>query len=41
MTVIPGAMLCDLGSNVGLGSMIAALAPHDKPDMGGERLPEA
>jgi hypothetical protein len=36
----PGAMLCDLGGNVGLGSVIAALAPHDEPDMRGERLPE-
>jgi hypothetical protein len=26
----PGAMLCDLGGNVGLGSVIAALAPHDQ-----------
>jgi hypothetical protein len=25
----------------GLGSMIADLAPHDKPDMDGQRLPEA
>jgi hypothetical protein len=32
-------MLRDLGSNVGLGSVIAALAPHDQTDMRGERLP--
>jgi len=31
-------MLCDLGGNVGLGSVIAALAPHDQMDMRGERL---
>jgi hypothetical protein len=31
-------MLRDLGSNVGLGSVIAALAPHDQTDMRGERL---
>jgi hypothetical protein len=31
-------MLYDLGSNVGLGLVIAALAPHDQPDLRGERL---
>jgi hypothetical protein len=33
-------MLRDLGGYVGLGAVIAALAPHDQPDMRGERLPE-
>jgi hypothetical protein len=33
-------MLCDLGGNVGLGSVIATLAPHDPTDMRGERLAE-
>src|SRR5437764_14839111 len=33
-------MLCDLGGNVGLGSVIAALAPHDQTDKRGERLAE-
>jgi len=36
----PGALLRDLGSNVGLGVVIAALAPHDQTHMRGERLPE-
>jgi hypothetical protein len=34
----PGAMLRNLAGNIGLGLAIAALAPHDQTDMGGERL---
>jgi len=34
------AVLCDLRSDIGLGSMGAALAPHDQPDMRGECLAE-
>jgi hypothetical protein len=30
-------VLRDLRSDIGFGSMIAALAPHDQADMGGER----
>jgi hypothetical protein len=33
-----GAMLRDRGGNVGLGLVIAALAPDDQPDMRGHRL---
>jgi hypothetical protein len=39
MTVIP-APCCATCRNVGLSSVIAALASHDEPDMRGERLPE-
>jgi hypothetical protein len=34
----PLAVLGDLRGNVGLGSVIAALAPHDQPNLGRERL---
>src|SRR5437899_659353 len=36
----PRAVMRDLGSDVGVGSMIAALAPDDEPHMRGERLPQ-
>ena len=35
----PGAVLRNLDSDVGVSSMIAALAPDDEPHMRGERLP--
>ena len=35
-----GAVLRNLGSHIGVSSMIAALAPDDEPHMRGERLSE-
>jgi hypothetical protein len=31
-------VLRDLSGQIGLGPVITALAPHDEPDMRGERL---
>jgi hypothetical protein len=34
----PSAVMRDLGSDVGLGSVVTALAPGDDPNLGRERL---